>query len=87
MELLTDKFAGCFVFADGGFDAKAFREKLVSLGPTLCILPRQTNKIQYHYSKLAYAHRHVVENFFARIKRRRRISARKRSAARHSSPS
>ena len=76
VELLMDKFAGCFVLADRGFDAKAFREKLLSLGATPCIPPRQTNRIQYHYSKLAYAHRHVVENFFARIKRRRRISTR-----------
>ena len=76
VEFLMNKFAGCFVLADRGFDAKAFREKLLGLGATPCIPPRQTNLIQYHYSKLAYAHRHVVEIFFARIKRRRRISTR-----------
>ena len=77
VELLMDKFAGRFVLADRDFDAKAFREKLLGLGATPCIPPRQTNRIQYYYSTLAYAHRHVVENwFFARIKRRRRISTR-----------
>ena len=76
VELLMDKFAGCFVLADRGFHAKAFREKLLGLGATPCIPPRQTKRIQYYHSTLAYAHRHVVENFFARIKRRRRISTR-----------
>jgi len=76
VEPLMDQFSGFMAIADRGFDAKAFREKLISCDATPCIPPRQTNRIQYYYSKLAYAHRHVVENFFARIKRRRRISTR-----------
>ncbi len=62
VELLTDKFAGCFVLADRGFDAKAFREKLLSLGATPCVPPRQTNRIQYHYSKLTIARVAMVTN-------------------------
>lgn len=76
VEPLMENFAGCLALAERGFDAKGFREMLLSLAATPCIPPRQTNRIQYHFHKLACAPRHVVENFFARIKRRRRISTR-----------
>ena len=38
--------------------------------------PALPSKIQHYYSELLSAHRHVVENFFARIKRMRRVGTR-----------
>lgn len=73
---LRERLAGCWVVADRGFDAKTFRQELLDLAATPCIPPRQSNRIQYHYSELLYSHRHVVENFFARIKRYRRVGTR-----------
>lgn len=76
VETLLETLADCWVVADRGFDAKTFREDLLRRGATPCIPPRLSNRIQYHYSELLYAHRHVVENFFARIKRFRRVGTR-----------
>jgi transposase len=73
---LLEKLAECWVIADRGFDAKDFRREIISRGSTPCIPPRVSSRIQHHFSKLLYRHRHVVENFFGRIKRRRRIGTR-----------
>ena len=73
---LIEKLAACWVVGDRGFDAAAFRRALLGVHATPCIPPRISNKIQYYYSELLYSHRHVVENFFARIKRMRRIGTR-----------
>jgi transposase len=73
---LIHHLADCCVMADRAFDAASFREQLLALAAVPCIPPRKTNRIQYYYSELAYAQRHVVENFFARIKRHRRIATR-----------
>ncbi len=76
VEPLLDKLANCRVIADRGFNAKDFRQEIISRGSTPCIPPRVSSRIQYHFSKLLYRHRHVVGNFNARIKRRRRIGTR-----------
>lgn len=73
---MIDKLADCWVVGDRGFDAGTFHRALLAANATPCIPPRCSNKIQYYYSELLYAHRHVVENFFARIKRMRRIGTR-----------
>jgi transposase len=73
---LIDKLAGCRVVGDRGFDAASFRQQLRAAEATPCIPPRKSNAIQHYYSEQLYAHRHVIENFFARIKRLRRISTR-----------
>ena len=73
---LIEQLAECWVVGDRGFDARTFRRELIALNATPCIPPRRSNKTQYYYSELLYAHRHVVENFFARIKRMRRIGTR-----------
>jgi transposase len=73
---LLDKFADCWVIADHGFDAKDFHQQIISRGSIPCIPPRVSSRIQHHFSKLLNRHRHVVENFFVRIKRRRRIGTR-----------
>lgn len=73
---LIETLADCWVVGDRGFDAGTFRRELRAANATPCIPPRRSSKIQYYYSELLYAHRHVVENFFARIKRMRRIGTR-----------
>lgn len=73
---LVPTLANCWVAADRGFDAKTLRDELIKIGATACIPPRKSNRIQYYYSETFYAHRHVVENFFARIKRWRRVATR-----------
>ena len=74
--VLLEKLADCWVIGDRGFDARTFRDKLIAANAKPCIPPRISNKIQYYYSELLYTHRHVVENFFAHIKRMRRIGTR-----------
>ena len=74
--VLIEKLADCWVIGDRGFDARTFRDELIAVNANPCIPPRISNKIQYYYSELLYAHRHVVENFFARIKRMRRVGTR-----------
>ena len=73
---LIDTLSHCWVIADRGFDSKCFRQDLAASGATICIPPRASSRIRYHYSKALYKHRHVVENFFARIKRHRRVGTR-----------
>ena len=73
---LIEKMAECCVVGDRGFDSGTFRRDLLAVGARPCIPPRRSSKIQHYYSELLYAHRHVVENFFARIKRLRRVGTR-----------
>lgn len=73
---LVSTLARCWVIADRGFDSKSFRQDLAAAGATTCIPPRKSSRIQYHFSETLYKHRHVIENFFARIKRFRRVGTR-----------
>ena len=59
-----------------GFDSKILRGNLTALNAAPCIPPGKTSKIDYAFSKVLYAQRHVVENFFGRIKRPRRVGTR-----------
>jgi transposase len=67
---------GQWVLVDRGFDADQFRHDLASSGALICIPPRCGRRISYNYSRRLYRHRHTVENFFARIKRFRRVATR-----------
>jgi transposase len=71
--LLIDKFTDSMAITDRDSKTKSFREKLACLSSTPCIPRRLTERIQHYYSALAHAHRHVVENFFDRLKHHRRI--------------
>lgn len=73
---LLDRLADCWAVADRGFDSKIFRDELLNLGATPCIPPKRSSRIAYYFSKTLYTERHLVENFFARIKRHRRIGTR-----------
>ncbi len=76
MTPLIKLLAGCWVAADRGFSFKNFRSALLQVGAIPCIPPRKRSRINYDYSATFYAHRHVIENFFSRIKRKRRVGTR-----------
>jgi len=73
---LQEHLRGRWVLADRGFDADSFRHDLAASGALTCIPPRTGRRTSYHYDRVLYRHRHTVENFFARIKRHRRIATR-----------
>jgi transposase len=62
--------------ADKGYDSDAFRAWLYERGVTPCIPPKSNRLYPQRYSKRTYRKRHVVENFFERIKRFRRVATR-----------
>lgn len=62
--------------ADKGYDSDAFRTWLRQRGITPCIPPRSNRINPIPYSKRTYRKRHVVENFFERVKRFRRVATR-----------
>jgi len=62
--------------ADKGYDSDSFRAWLTERGVASCIPPRSNRLNPSPYSKRTYRKRHVVENFFERIKRFRRVATR-----------
>jgi transposase len=73
----------CWLLADGGFDADDFRQRLHDQGVRACIPPRSGRRWPSQFSRRLYRQRHTVENFFARIKRYRRIATRYEKLADH----
>ena len=61
---------------DKGFDADAFRARLGRQRTEICIPPKRSRRRPVAFHRGYYRHRHKVENFFARIKRYRRIGTR-----------
>ena len=61
---------------DKGYDSDAFRAWLNERGIKPCIPPRSNRINPARYSKRKYRKRHLVENFFERIKRFRRVATR-----------
>ena len=64
------------VVADKGYDSDAFRERIKAVGSQSCIPPRAGRRAPAKCHRGFYRKRHRVENFFQRIKRRRRIGTR-----------
>ena len=62
--------------ADKGYDSDALRLLLMDKGifPCLGVSRKRVQSRAFH--KGYYRHRHHVENFFARLKRHRRVSTR-----------
>jgi transposase len=67
---------GLVVLADRGYDSDAIRQYISSNGGFPNIPGRKNRKKAPFYVKEVGRRRHVVENFFARIKRFRRVSTR-----------
>ena len=64
------------LLADKAFDADWLRKELDKRGAKAVIPPRSNRKIQYYYDEVIYKWRHLVENYFAKIKEFRGIATR-----------
>ena len=62
--------------ADAAYDSDKLREQIVSLDGTACIKPRRNRKVVIPFDKEQYKERHLVECFFQKLKRYRRIATR-----------
>ncbi len=68
----------CFeaLLADKAFDADWLRTELDNRGASAVIPPKANRKQQLAYDKEMYKWRHLVENYFAKIKEFRGIATR-----------
>jgi transposase len=73
---LETKLHGRWAVADKAFDSNGLRHRLAASGAMVCIPPKGTRRIAVHFDRRLYAHRHTIKNYFARIKRHRRIATR-----------
>ena len=65
------------MIADKGYDAdKRVITLLSSAGKTVVIPPKKSRKVQRFYDKHLYKSRHLIENFFGKIKHYRAIATR-----------
>lgn len=72
------------LLADKGFDAdKRVLEPLEKAGKTAVIPPKRNRKQQREYDKELYKARHLIENFFAKLKLYRSIATRYDKTARN----
>ena len=67
---------GKWTVADRAFDSNGFRRSLAGSGAFNWIPPSSRRRTPIRFDRELYRHRHVVENFFSRIKRHRRIATR-----------
>jgi putative transposase len=81
-ELLAD-VANAYVVADSAYDAKPLVDELQARGCTVVIPSNPTRAAQRSIDKHLYRERSLVENFFQRIKRFRRIAMRFEKLARN----
>ena len=58
--------------ADGGYDSVKFRQQIEKQGAVACIPRHQNRKAKFPFDK----ERHLVECFFQKLKRYRRIATR-----------
>jgi transposase len=81
--LLKDTAAAA-VLADKAYDAQArVIEPLLEAGKTIVIPPRSARVDPRDYDKHVYKARHLIENFFARLKQYRCIATRYDKTARN----
>lgn len=64
------------VIADAAYDGDALRRRVRRLRAKACIKPNPTRKRKKRYDRQRYKHRNVVERFFCRIRRCRRVATR-----------
>ena len=72
------------LIADKAFDAdKRVIEPLQNAGKTLVIPPKRNRKTRRDYDKDLYKERHLIENFFCKLKQFRAIATRYDKTARN----
>ena len=67
--------------ADRGYDSDPLRETIKAKGAEPVIPGRKDRKVPVEYDKHCYGSRHVIENFFCRIKDHRRVATRHEKTA------
>ena len=83
-DALLPQMAADTLLADKAFDAdKRVIEPLLAAGKTAVIPPKSNRKIQRDYDKEAYKARHLIENFFCKLKQFRAIATRYDKTARY----
>ena len=75
-EALWSGYAGEYVIADKGYDARRLRECIAELGITPVIPGRSDRKVTIVYGPDVYGERHLVERFIGQAKRYRRVFTR-----------
>ena len=76
-DILLPQIAADIVIADKGFDADArVIEPLEKAGKSTVIPPNANRKHKREYDKDLYKARHLIENFFAKLKQFRAIATR-----------
>jgi len=67
----------CQMFlADRAFDAKRLRENLANSGTEPVIPPKSNRKFPPEFDKHSYKWRHLIENYFQKLKEFKRIALR-----------
>lgn len=76
-DALLPGLAANTVIADKGYDAdKRVIDLLLQAGKRVVIPPKRNRKVQREYDKDIYKSRHLIENFFAKLKQFRAIATR-----------
>ena len=73
---LLHNVSNCFVLADKGYDSDKLVREIESKGCTAVIPPRSNRTALRVYDRHIYEERHLIENFFNKIKEYRRIATR-----------
>lgn len=74
-ELLNDALSTS-VLADKGYDSNAVVAQIEAQGSQAVIPPRRGRRVMRPYDRDRFKSRYLVEHFFARIKRCRRVATR-----------
>ena len=83
-DVLLPQLEANTVIADKGFDAdQRVLEPLKQAGKQAVIPPKANRKEQRDYDKELYKERHLIENFFAKLKQFRAIATRYEKTARN----
>ncbi len=83
-EELLPKLQAEAIIADKGYDAdKRVIEPLQNRGKTVVIPPKRSRIVQRFYDRHLYKARHLIENFFCKLKQFRAIATRYDKTARH----
>jgi transposase len=76
-DLLLPELTAQTILADKGYDAdKRVIEPLTAQGKTAVIPPKSNRIVPREYDKDLYKARHLIENFFAKLKQYRAIATR-----------
>lgn len=75
-DVLLDDFSECYILADKAYDSDAIRVTIADGQGIAVIPPKKNRKDPIEYNSAIGKMRRMVENFFCRIKRFRRVGTR-----------